>query len=199
MNSKLWIRRALSMCLMVAVYTTYSMVALAGTGRIAGELTVSGNGMNGETPSVTVNGETAKSGRSIFSSSIIATPENASAVINLGKNGVIELAPNTTFAVSFDEKSVSGDLTTGKLTVLGSSSGVNVKTVTGQVIKVAAGESVNAAGKAQDDDDDDDGGAAWWVWALVFGGAAAGVLIAAVNADNRVSLGGTATTISPVR
>jgi hypothetical protein len=67
------------------------------------------------------------------------------------------------------------------------------------VIKVAAGESVNAAGKAQDDDDDDDGGAAWWVWALVFGGAAAGVLIAAVNADNRVSLGGTATTISPVR
>jgi len=200
MNSKLWIRRALSMCLMVAVYTTYSMVALAGTGRIAGELTVSGNGMNGETPSVTVNGETAKSGRSIFSSSIIATPENASAIINLGKNGVIELAPNTTFAVSFDEKSVSGDLTTGKLTVLGSSSGVNVKTVTGQVIKVAAGESVNAAGKAQDDDDDDDdGGAAWWVWALVFGGAAAGVLIAAVNADNRVSLGGTATTISPVR
>jgi len=200
MNSKLWIRRALSMCLMVAVYTTYSMVALAGTGRIAGELTVSGNGMNGETPSVTVNGETAKSGRSIFSSSIIATPENASAVINLGKNGVIELAPNTTFAVSFDGKSVSGDLTTGKLTVLGSSSGVNVKTVTGQVIKVAAGESVNAAGKAQDDDDDDDdGGAAWWVWALVFGGAAAGVLIAAVNADNRVSLGGTATTISPVR
>lgn len=189
------------MCLMVAVYTTYSMVALAGTGRIAGELTVSGNGMNGETPSVTVNGETAKSGRSIFSSSIIATPENASAIINLGKNGVIELAPNTTFAVSFDEKSVSGDLTTGKLTVLGSSSGVNVKTVTGQVIKVAAGESVNAAGKAQDDDDDDDddGGAAWWVWALVFGGAAAGVLIAAVNADNRVSLGGTATTISPVR
>jgi len=200
MNSRLWIRRALSMCLVVAVYTTYSMVALAGTGRIAGELTVTGNGMNGETPSVTVNGEAAKSGRSVFSSSIIATPENAGAVINLGKTGVIELAPNTTFAVTFDDKSVSGDLTSGKLTVLGSSTGVNVKTLAGNIVKLAAGESVNAAGKAQDDDDDDDdGGAAWWVWALVFGGAAAGVLIAAVNADNRVSLGGTATTISPVR
>jgi hypothetical protein len=176
------------------------MVALAGTGRIAGELTVTGNGMNGETPSVTVNGEAAKSGRSVFSSSIIATPENAGAVINLGKTGVIELAPNTTFAVTFDDKSVSGDLTSGKLTVLGSSTGVNVKTLAGNIVKLAAGESVNAAGKAQDDDDDDDdGGAAWWVWALVFGGAAAGVLIAAVNADNRVSLGGTATTISPVR
>jgi hypothetical protein len=176
------------------------MVALAGTDRIAGELTVTGNGMNGETPSVTVNGETAKSGRSIFSSSLIATPENAGAVINLGKNGVIELAPNTTFAVTFDDNSVSGSLTSGKLTVLGSSTGVSVKTLAGNVIKLAAGESVNASGKAQDsDDDDDDGGAAWWAWALVFGGAAAGVLIAAVNADNRVSLGGTATTISPVR
>jgi len=200
MNSRLWIRRALSMCLVVAVYTTYSMVALAGTDRIAGELTVTGNGMNGETPSVTVNGETAKSGRSIFSSSLIATPENAGAVINLGKNGVIELAPNTSFAVTFDDNSVSGSLTSGKLTVLGSSTGVSVKTLAGNVIKLAAGESVNASGKAQDsDDDDDDGGAAWWAWALVFGGAAAGVLIAAVNADNRVSLGGTATTISPVR
>jgi len=200
MNSRLWIRRALSMCLVVAVYTTYSMVALAGTDRIAGELTVTGNGMNGETPSVTVNGETAKSGRSIFSSSLIATPENAGAVINLGKNGVIELAPNTTFAVTFDDNSVSGSLTSGKLTVLGSSTGVSVKTLAGNVIKLAAGESVNASGKAQDsDDDDNDGGAAWWAWALVFGGAAAGVLIAAVNADNRVSLGGTATTISPVR
>jgi hypothetical protein len=197
MNSKLWIRRALSTCLMVAVYTTYSMVALAGTDRIAGELTVTGNGMNGETPSVTVNGETAKSGRSVFSSSTIVTPANSGAVINLGKSGVIELAANTTFAISFDDRSVSGDLTAGKITVLGSSNGVSVKTAAG-VVKLATGESVNAAGKAQDDDDDN-GGAAWWVWALVFGGAAAGVLIAAVNADNRVSLGGTATTVSPTR
>ena len=37
MNSKLWIRKALSMCLSVAVLATYSMVALAGPGRAAGE------------------------------------------------------------------------------------------------------------------------------------------------------------------
>ena len=198
MNSKLWIRRALSTCLMVAIFATYSMVALAGSDRMAGELTVTGNGMNGDTPSVTVNGEAARSGRSIFSSSIIATPSNAGAVINLGKNGIIELAPNTTFTVKFDEKSVSGDLTSGKLTVLGTSAGVNVKTSNGQMVTLNTGDSVNAAGK-KDDDDDHDGGAGWWVWAVIFGGAAAGILIAAVHADNRVALGGTATTISPIR
>jgi len=199
MNSKVLIRRALSMCLMVAILATYSMVALAGSDRRAGELTVTGNGINGDAPSVTVNGEAARSGRSIFTSSVIATPANASAVINLGKNGIIELAPNTTFTVSFDDKSVSGDLTSGKLTVLGTSSSVNVKTNTGMV-NLGSGASVNANGKKDDDDDaNGGGGAAWWVWALVFGGAAAGILIAAVNADNKVSLGGTATTISPVR
>ena len=198
MNSKLWVRRALSTCLMIAILATYSMVALAGSERIAGELTVTGNGMNGDAPSVTVNGEAARSGRSIFSSSVIATPSNAGAVINLGKNGIIELSPNTTFTVSFDDKTISGDLTAGKLTVVGTSSSVNVKTTTGQVVKLTAGESVNAAGK-KDDDDDHDGGAAWWVWAIIFGGAAAGILIAAVNADNRVDLGGTSTTISPTR
>ena len=198
MNSKLWIRRALSMCLMVAVLATYSMVALAGSNRMAGELTVTGNGISGDAPSVTVNGESARSGRSIFTSSVIATPENASAVINLGKNGIIELAPNTTFTVSFDESSVSGDLSSGKITVLGTSSSVNVKTNTG-ITKLNAGESVNASGRRDDDDDDNHGGAAWWVWAVIFGGAAAGILIAAVNADNRVSLGGSASTISPVR
>jgi len=174
------------------------MVALAGSNRMAGELTVTGNGISGDAPSVTVNGESARSGRSIFTSSVIATPENASAVINLGKNGIIELAPNTTFTVSFDESSVSGDLSSGKITVLGASSGVNVKTNTG-ITKLNAGESVNASGKRDDDDDDNHGGAAWWVWAVIFGGAAAGILIAAVNADNRVSLGGSASTISPVR
>jgi hypothetical protein len=184
---------------MVAVLATYSMVALASPERTVGELTVTGNGSNGETPFVTVNGESAKSGRSIFTSSVIATPSNAGAVINLGKTGVIELAPNTTFSISFDNTSISGDLKAGTLTVLGASTGVDVKTSDGRMVRAVAGESVTTAGKAQDDDDDDDaGGAAWWLWAIVFGGAAAGVLIAATQ-DNTANLGGGATTVSPTR
>jgi hypothetical protein len=181
---------------MVAIFATYSMVALAGSDRIAGELTITGNGMNGEASAVTVNGEAAKSGRSIFSSSVIATPSNAGAVINLGKSGIIELAPNTTFAISFDDKSISGDLSSGKLTVLGASSSVNVKTAAGTV-NANAGDSVNASGKK--DDDDSTHSSSWWLWAVVFGGAAAAILIAATEANNRVSLGGTASTVSPIR
>jgi hypothetical protein len=192
MNSKEWIRKALSMCLTVAILATYSMVALAGTDKIAGELLVSGNNV------VTVNGEAAQSGRSIFSSSTIATPQNASAVINLGKVGKIELAPNTTMSLSFNEKGITGDLVSGRVTVLNASDSVNIKTAEGKTVKLNAGES--AVSKAQDDDEDDkSGGSAWWVWAVVFGGAVAGIVIAATSDNNRVALGGGTTVVSPTR
>ncbi|MFN6963087.1 MAG: hypothetical protein ACK4S4_04900 [Pyrinomonadaceae bacterium] len=193
MNSNVWIRKTLSMGLSATIFATSSMFALAAPGKAVGELTVTGS----QSAAVTVNGEAAKSGRSIFSSSVISTPENAGAVINLGKSGVIELAPNTTLALSFDDKSLSGDLTSGALTVLSAAAPVMVKTASGEM-SAAAGETVSAAGKRQDDDDND-GGAAWWLWALVFGGAAAGILIAATQADNDVSLGGSGTVVSPVR
>lgn len=194
MNSKTLIQKALSLCLTVAIFATYSMVALASPEKIAGELLVAGKNAN-----VKVNGEMAQSGRSIFSASTIATPENASAIINIGKIGKIELAPNTTVTLSFNEKGISGDLTSGKVTVLGATQVVNIKTVEGKNVNLSVGESVTA-GKAQDDDDDDDkGGAAWWLWALIFGGAVAGVVIAAVSDNNRIALGGGTTVVSPNR
>lgn len=195
MNSKLWIRKALSLCLVIAVNATYSMVALANTKKIAGELTVTGKSLNS---AVMVNGEAAKSGRSVFSASTIATPADTIAIINLGKVGKLELAPNTVLTLSFDNEAAFGELSAGKVTVLGTESGVNIKTSGAEAVTVGAGESVTA-GKAQDDDDDDDGGSAWWAWALIFGGAAAGILWAATQADNRTSLGGGGTVVSPVQ
>lgn len=192
MNSKTLIRKALSLCLIVAIYATYSMMALASPERIAGELLISG-----KNSSVIVNGETAQSGRSIFSASTIATPENANAIINLGKLGKIELAPNTTITLSFTEKGISGDLLKGKVTVLGAAEAVNIKTSDGKTIKLGAGESVTA-GKAQDDDDDDDAGG-WWIWAAIFGGAIAGIVIAATTDNNRIALGGGTVVVSPNR
>lgn len=196
MNSKTLIRKALSLCLMVAIYATYSMVALASTERIAGELLITG-----KNSSVKVNGETAQSGRSIFSASTITTPENATAIINLGKIGKVELAPNTTLNISFTEKGINGDLLTGKVTVLGASETVNIKTTEGKTVKLNAGDSVSA-GKAQKDDDDDDdkvGGVAWWIWAAIFGGAVAAVVIAATSDNNRIALGGGTTVVSTNR
>ena len=200
MNSKLWIQKALSLCLSVAILATYSMVGLAAPGKVAGELTVSGKNVNGESPFVLVNGEAARSGRSVFSGSTITTPETASAVMNLGRFGKIELAPATSLTLTFDEKGIFGDLTSGKVTVLGASDNVAIKTLNGKTVQLAAGQSATASGKAQDDDDDDDddGGAAWWPWALVFGGAGVVILWTALS-DGDIQLGNGGTVISPVR
>ena len=198
MNSKVLFRKALSMCLVVATIATYSMVALAGSERVAGELLITGKNVNGEAPFVKVNGEMAQNGRSVFSSSTIATPENANAIINLGKLGKIELAPNTVLALTFDEKGISGDLAAGQVSVLSASNLVNITTASGTA-KLNVGESATAKGAKAQDDDSSGGGGSYLIWALILGGAAAGIIIAATSNNNRVSLGGGTTVVSPTR
>ena len=201
MNSKLWIRKALSMCLSVAVLATYSMVALAGPGKAAGELAVSGKNVNGEAPFVFVNGEVSRSGRSVFSGSTITTSESTTAVVNLSKLGRIELAPNTALNLTFDEKGISGALTSGTVSVLGAAENVNITTPNGKTVQLAAGQSVSATGIQDDDDDDDDddgAGAAWWIWGGVFGAAAVVILWTALS-DSDINVGGGGTVVSPTR
>jgi hypothetical protein len=210
MNSKTLIRKALSLCLIVAVCMAYSMVTLASSNKIAGELLVSG-----KHSSVIVNGESAQSGRAIFSTSTIITPDYTSAIISVEKIGKIELAPNTNFNVSFDGKGISGSLLSGKITVLAATEAVVVKTPEGKSVELGNGQSVTT-GKFNDDDyrdsngncvdadkdgklECDEGVAAWWLWALVFSGAVAGVVIAATSDNNRVALGGGTTVVSPSR
>jgi hypothetical protein len=201
MNSKILIRKALSMCLAVALVATYSMVTLASSEKIAGEILVNGTAMNGQNPFVKVNGEPAQSGRSIFTASTIATPENASAIVNLGKIGKIQLAPNTVMSVSFNEKGISGDLTAGRVTVLNASNSVSVKSLDGKVSSLNAGQSVGA--KDDDDDDDNNGGGrhgnSLALFALILGGAIAGLLIAVFRSKNRIQLGGGNVVVSTIR
>ena len=198
MNSKLWIRKALSMCLSVAVLATYSSVALGGPGKAAGELAVSGKNVNGEAPFVFVNGEVARSGRSVFSGSTITTSESTNAVVNLSKLGKIELAPNTALNLTFDENGISGALTSGTVSVLGAAQNVNITTPNGKTVQLSAGQSVSTSGKQDDDDDDDDAGAAWWIWGGVFGAAAVVILWTALS-DGEIEVGSGGTVVSPTR
>jgi hypothetical protein len=110
----------------------YSMVAMAAPNRPVGELIVTGSDATDSVP-VTVNGEAAKTGRTIFSSSAITTPESSGAVVNFGKAGRIELAPSTTFVLTGDGDAISGDITAGSITVLGAAESVNVKTLRASV------------------------------------------------------------------
>ncbi len=215
MNGSLWIRKAFSSCLIVALTATYSIVALASSDRALAEVVVSGKSVNGITPSITVNGEPAKSGRTIFSASTIVTPDNASATVDMGSAGEIELMSGSSAVLSFDNNSVSVDLNAGDLIVLRSQQPVTVNAA-GTTNTVAAGGSASASGSKDDHDYRDANGkcvdankngkeecnahgASWALWALVFGGAAAGVIIGVSQSNNDATLGGAGSVVSPTR
>lgn len=109
MISRNWSRKSIAFAVTVAVLSVYSMVALAGEQKNSGELSVSGQ--------VTVNGQAAISGATVFSDSTITTAANSSAVVSLGKLGRVELLPNTSVKLSFNNASISGNLDAGRLQV----------------------------------------------------------------------------------
>jgi hypothetical protein len=180
------------MCLTFALIATYSMVALASDGKATGEIVVKGSN---EASIVTVNGESVKSGRTIFSSSTISTPEGASAIVNLGKAGRLEIAPNTTFVLSFDQTGINGDLASGSVTVLNAAKSVSVKTASGEVIELNSGDTATSASGTASTKAATSGNNNWLVYALIFGGAVAGIVWATTQ-DNENQFG--SGTVSPI-
>ncbi len=198
MNSKKWIQKALSTCAAVAVIATSSMLTLANSEKAVGELLISGSQHSEESSLVTVNGETAQNGRSIFSSSNIITSAKTGAIIDLGKAGKIELASDTNLALTFDDNKINGNLLAGRVTVLNASNKVNISMIDGSSTELSAGESA-ATTKAQDDDTSSGGNGALFVFLAVLGGAVAGIVIAATSDNNRTALGGSSSVVSPTR
>jgi len=125
MISRTWSRMAISLCLTVAILSTFSMVALAAQGQStgsSGELSVVGE--------VSVNGTNAISGATVFSDSTITTGQNSSAVVSLGKLGRVELLPNSSIKLNFSDNNVGGALDAGRVrysTSAGTSASVMTK------------------------------------------------------------------------
>jgi hypothetical protein len=110
MISKTWSRKSIAAVVAVAVLSVYSMVVLAAPGsKASGELTISGQ--------VTVNGQKVVSGGTLFSNSTISTANQSSASVSISKLGRVELAPNSSLRITFDEKSISAMLETGSAQV----------------------------------------------------------------------------------
>jgi hypothetical protein len=110
MISKAWSRKSIATVVAVAVLSVYSMVVLAGNGRkTAGELSVTGQ--------VTVNGEKAISGGTVFSDSVINTAEQSSASVSISQVGRVELAPKTNLRLSFANNSITAILESGSAQV----------------------------------------------------------------------------------
>lgn len=123
MISRNWSRMAISLCLTVAILSTFSMVALAAQGQqsASGELSVVGE--------VSVNGTNAISGATVFSDSTVTTAKGSSAVVSLGKLGRVELLPESSLKLSFTDNSVTGTLDAGRVR-LSTSSGTAASIVT---------------------------------------------------------------------
>lgn len=176
-------KRAASLSLLLTLISATSMFTLASSPKSIGELIVTGGNSDGA--SVTVNGEPAKSGRTVFASSTITTPEGTTVVLNMGKAGKIELGPNTTFSIDGDGNVVQGSLTAGNVTVLNAAQGVGVKTLSGDTVMLNAGETASAnSSSSTKAAKPGPGGLDWWYWAAIIGGATAVIIIVATRDDD---------------
>ena len=163
-NNTNWLRNITAACLAMVIFTTSSMIALAGTENksLMGEITVSGSKANGTAPFVLLNGENASTGRTFFSNGTIITPGDVTSTVKLGKLGYIIMNPNTTLSLSFDEKTISGTVSAGSVKVF-NAEGVDVK------IQNADGSGVAVEAMNQKKDDADKGG--------IFGSSAVGPVL----------------------
>lgn len=109
MLSKSLVNKSLTLLAAIAVWSVYSMVALAATKTMTAEITVTGD--------VTVNGQRVVSGSTISSGSIITTGESSTAVVNLGKTGRVEISGKSNLTLSFSESGITGILSEGKVRV----------------------------------------------------------------------------------
>jgi hypothetical protein len=182
-NNKAGLRNVVAFCLMVTVFVSTSMIALAKpSASLAGEIIVSGHNTNGVEPSVLLNGERTTSGRTFFNAGEITTSENATATIKLGKLGYLSLAPNSVLSLNFTENTISGRLTAGDVRVFNAEGvAVNIENaLTNMPVKPAP----------DDDDDDDD---SILVPVLIFSGiVGAAVIYVMTNGDD-------STVVSPAR
>jgi hypothetical protein len=122
MISRIWGRKPITLALAIAVLCVQSMVALAAQqAGPTGDLSVVGE--------VTVNGTSAISGATVFSDSTVTTAKGSSAVVSLGKLGRVEVLPESSLKLSFDDSGLTGMLSSGRVRV-SSSSGVSATVTT---------------------------------------------------------------------
>ena len=198
------LRNITAACLALVVLTTSSMIALAGTDKksLMGEITVSGQMTNGSAASVLLNGESAFTGRTFFSSGTIATPANVNSTVSLGKLGSISLSPNTTLSLSFTDSTISGTLSAGEIRI-SNAEGVAVKIQTNAGVvtnesNLAKTYTVKADSAARQDDADADGNSPVGP-IIVFGGIVAAAVIFVLLHNRDKDNGAGDVSISPIR
>lgn len=139
MISRSFNRAPLALGLAFALLCTGTTAALAapqeGQSRRSGELTVSGE--------VNVDGAKAISGATVFSDSTISTSEKSSAIVTVSNLGRVELLPNSSMKLSFNQTGVTGTLDSGRARV-STQQGAMASVATKDATVVASNESASA-------------------------------------------------------
>ncbi|NOT62631.1 MAG: hypothetical protein HOP19_20690 [Acidobacteria bacterium] len=93
---------------------------------------------------VTVNGNQARTGDTIFPGAVIETPANVGATIQLCALGQLDLSPNTNLTLNFDQENIRGELFKGCV-ILSANRGVNavLKLANGEWLRAEAGQALN--------------------------------------------------------
>ncbi len=128
MLGKNWINKSFTLLTVLAVLCVYSTVSLAALKDVNAEITVTGQ--------VTVNGQTAVSGSTVVSGSTITTGTNSNAIVSLGKNGRVELLPETSLTLKYSDTSIIAMLSSGKVRI-SNSAGVSATVTTKSATAVA--------------------------------------------------------------
>lgn len=117
---------AFVLALSLLVVSSIKVEAVRKSQQTMAELTVTGKMPNGEAPTVTVNGESVITGRSVASPAQLSVPTGIDATLSFGKAGRIELTPGTKINLTFTGNSISGNLSEGRVRIF-SAAGTAVK------------------------------------------------------------------------
>ncbi len=137
MLGKNLIFRTITLFTAIAVWSAFSMIALAAPNDVMGEITVTGQ--------VTVNGQSVVSNSTLTSGSSIVTGANSSATINLGKNGRVEVLSDSSVTLKFTDNSIVGMLTAGKVRV-SNAVGIGTSVITRNATVIADAGQANTFG-----------------------------------------------------
>jgi hypothetical protein len=156
---------AIALVLIFSISQIYVQASLAGKSSAAtnpagaaaartGKLTTSGNNP------INVNGNSTKPGTTILPGSTLLTPAGVGASVQIGKLGLLRMAPETSLTLNFDGSSVDVTLATGYAT-LTTGPGVkgSITTPDGKTERTDSAKLSTITGQSDDqtkDDDDDD-------------------------------------------
>jgi hypothetical protein len=129
MKNKFTFKKFVSLTVALAIASFFNLLTAAAFAQVTPKATGEISSVRG---SVTLNGASVANGTVVFNEGRIQTGENGSATVNLGKQGLLEVGPNSEFVLSLATDSVGGNLRSGRVTANSfAGSAINVVTADG--------------------------------------------------------------------